>query len=458
MTEDRAGRGTATETTFGALLAQLRTSIHLTQRQAARLFHISEDNYAHYEHNRRTPDRERFLLFLRDFRRQYPTVLTSEAARRLLRAYDPVRPVTPDEWAGIFPAGGSPTLAPPRPAAWPSGLEPPEGTMDPDSAFYVERPSDALARATITHPGVTITIKGPRQMGKSSLLYRTLQAATGLGKRTVLLDFQLVDQAALADADGFMRQFCAWLTHELGLEDRVAATWRLPLGPSQRGTTYLKKELLPQVGGPLVLAMDEVDRLFDTPFRSDFFGMLRSWHNSRQTGAVWKNLDLVLVTSTEPYQFVANLNQSPFNVGCVIELEDFTRAEVDDLNARHGRDGRPPFAPAELDRLLALVGGQPYLVRRALYLTATGQLTPADLFARAADEHGPFGDHLRAHLGRLHEVPALLAGLRRVLAEGACADEQVFFRLRGAGLVRRQGAAVVPRYALYAEYFHARLG
>jgi hypothetical protein len=155
---------------------------------------------------------------------------------------------------------------------------------------------------------------------------------------------------------------------------------------------------------------------------------------------------------------VANLNQSPFNVGCVIELEDFTRAEVADLNARHAPDGPPPFTPAELDRLMALVGGQPYLVRRALYLVTTGQLAPADLFARAADEHGPFGEHLRAHLGRLHEVPTLLAGLRRVLREGTCDDEQVFFRLRGAGLVRRQGTAVVPRYALYADYFRARLG
>ena len=42
--------------------------LHLTQRQAAGLFLTSEDNYAHYEHDRRTPDRDRVLLFLRNFR------------------------------------------------------------------------------------------------------------------------------------------------------------------------------------------------------------------------------------------------------------------------------------------------------------------------------------------------------------------------------------------------------
>ena len=110
-----------------------------------------------------------------------------------------------------------------------------------------------------------------------------------------------------------------------------------------------------------------------------------------------------------------------------------------------------------LSMLLALVGGQPYLVRRALYLVATGQSTPAALFARAAAEDGPFGAHLRAHLARLREMPDLLAGLRQILHEQACPDERVFFRLRGAGLVTREGARVVPRYALYAAYFRAHL-
>jgi hypothetical protein len=51
-----------------------------------------------------------------------------------------------------------------------------------------------------------------------------------------------------------------------------------------------------------MLAMDEVETVFDTAFRSDFFGMLRSWHNSRvPTSPAWIKLDLALVTSTEPY-------------------------------------------------------------------------------------------------------------------------------------------------------------
>jgi hypothetical protein len=53
-----------------------------------------------------------------------------------------------------------------------------------------------------------------------------------------------------------------------------------------------------------------VAALVDTSFRLDFFSMLRSWHNSRAniTTSIWKQLDLVLVTSTEPYQLIENLN------------------------------------------------------------------------------------------------------------------------------------------------------
>jgi DNA-binding CsgD family transcriptional regulator len=359
----------------------------------------------------------------------------------------------------IVSGGFAPQAAPSRmPAASalpaPSApLESPEGTMDPQSAFYVVRRSDDLALQTINRQGVTITIKGPRQMGKSSLLLRATEAAAQAGKRVALLDFQFIDSAALQSAEVFLRQFCSWLSYRLKIADQVADYWRLPLGNIQRCTAYVEDCLLPAVQGPLTLALDEVDKIFDADFRSDFFGMLRGWHNRRQATSIWKQLDLVLVTSTEPYQLVANLNQSPFNVGQVIDLEDFTPAQLADLNGRHGG----PFTSEEQARLVALLGGQPYLVRQALYLVASGQLDSAALFATAVDERGPFGDHLRYHLLRMHDRPELVAGFQQVLKRHACADEGVFFRLRGAGLIKREGGTVLPRCQLYADYFREHL-
>jgi len=240
----------------------------------------------------------------------------------------------------------------------PVRLETPEGTMDPHSAFYVERPGDSIALEAIKRQGVTITIKAPRQMGKSSLLLRTIDLATKLGKRVVFLDFQQFDKSALRDADIFFRQFCVLLAFKLKMNNRIDDYWNLPLGNIHRCSSYIGEYLLKELNSHLVLAMDEVETIFDTDFRSDFFGMLRSWHNQRQQGSVWKQLDLVLVTSTEPYQFIDNLNQSPFNVGEVIALTDFTLEHVAELNRRHGSF----LTPEEEQELLSLLGGQPYLV------------------------------------------------------------------------------------------------
>src|SRR5215210_1904958 len=173
-------------------------------------------------------------------------------------------------------------------------------------------------------------------MGKSSLLMRAIDAATAAGKRVAFLDFQLFDRAALLDADLFFRQFCAWLTDTLELDDQVDTFWSPQLGNSQRCTRYIERYILKVIDQPLVLAMDEVEGMFDADFRSDFFAMLRGWHNSRAAKPAWRRLDLALVTSTEPYQLIANLNQSPFNVGQVIALDDFTTDEAHALNELHG--------------------------------------------------------------------------------------------------------------------------
>jgi hypothetical protein len=345
------------------------------------------------------------------------------------------------------------SLPRPLPQAQPLTLEMPEGTMDTQSRFYVARSCDRVAQTAIARQGVTITIKGPRQMGKSSLLNRVIAAATKAEKRVVFLDFQLVDKASLTNTDRFFRQFCSWLTDELELEDRVEEYWNSPLGNTQRCTRYVSRYLLKQINGPVLLAMDEVESIFETDFRSDFFSMLRHWHNHRATLPVWKQLDLALVTSTEPYQLIDNLNQSPFNVGEVIELADFSDAEVAELNKRH----QSAFTSADLQRLMALLNGHPYLVRRALYLVAGRRISVSDLFNHATDDRGPFGDHLRYHLFRMHDKHDLVSGLRKVISHNICQDEHTFFRLRGAGLVRRRGREIVPRCQLYADYFREHL-
>ena len=331
----------------------------------------------------------------------------------------------------------------------PACLESPHNIVPIQSPFYIKRPGDSIALKAIARQGVTIIIKGPPQMGKSSLLLQINSAAEQAGKRVAFIDFQQFDRSSLVEADTFFQQFCNLLTHKLDLDNHVADCWTLPLGNRQRLTRYMSHYLLPKLDRPLVLAMDEADVIFDTNFRDDFFGTLRSWHSSRAHNPIWQQLDLVLVTSTEPYLFIKDLDESPFNVGEVIEPADFSLAQVIELNQKHDT----PLSSPQVQQLFDLLGGHPYLVRLALYLLMEQRIAPADLFSQAIEERGPFGDHLRHHLSQLRRQTELVEGLHQVITHQTCPDQQIFFRLWGAGLVRREGQAVLPRCQLYAKFF-----
>jgi hypothetical protein len=330
-----------------------------------------------------------------------------------------------------------------------------EGTMPHQSPFYIERGSDQQAIDAIGQPnGVTITIKGPRQMGKSSLLNRVMAMGSSNGMKAAFIDFQVIEHATMQNPAEFYRQFCSLLSYEFEMEDLTEQFWGGPLGQVQKTSSYIQRHLLNSIPGtPVLLAMDEVERMFASPFRSDFFSMLRSWHNNRARGGDWTRLNLALVTSTEPYQLIADLNQSPFNVGIVVELTDFTPAEVAKLNVCYGN----PLRPTEVADLVGLLGGHPYLTRKAIYLVHSGRFPFNQLMANASEDDGPFGDHLRNHLFRMTDQKDLKDALVSVIRHHRCSDEHAFFRLKGAGLIRRVGIEVLPRNQLYTYYFGKRI-
>ena len=317
----------------------------------------------------------------------------------------------------------------------------------------MECPEERIALEEIKRQGVTIIIKAPRDMDRSSLLHRITGAAKEAGKQVVFLDFEQFDKPTLTNASTFFLQFCIGLTEDLELDDRVDDYWKMRSGNIRRCTHYMGRYLLRALNKPLVLAVDNVDSIFDSDFRSDFFRMLRNWNNNcRVRDPVWKQLDLVLVTSFELYQLIDDPLLS-FNVNVVVELTDFMFEQVKDLNRHYG----PLLTPGQERQLMALLGGHPRLVCRALSLVAQGRISPTELFIRATDDHGPFGDHLRALLLWLYDKEDLTQGLRQVIHCNACQDERVCLRLQSVGLVRREGPAVLPRCQLYADYFRERL-
>lgn len=337
----------------------------------------------------------------------------------------------------------------PLPSANP--LEAPEGTMMPNSPYYVARPADAIVDDELQHLGYTLSIQAPRQMGKSSLLGRIMQRERGAGKKVAFVDFQAFGQAELQDTNELCRQFAFMVEDALELDEdsELEKYWKVPLSPIQKCHRFMERRILKACDGKLLLALDEADALLDSPACSDFFGMLRSWHNERAVKPhIWQHFSLAMVISTEPAMLIANLAQSPFNVGTNVKLEDFTLDEARRIHLAHGA----PLNDAELRQLYELLGGHPYLLRKAFYLLKKQRYTLAELLREQDSESGPFGDQLRALLTRLYRNPELTEALRRVVRNGNL-DGTLRHRLIAGGMIKEQNGRLVARNPLFAAYF-----
>jgi len=366
------------------------------------------------------------------------------------------------------------------------------------SAYYVTRTADTEMRAALERRDSIILLKGARQVGKTSLLARGLQQARESGAYIVFTHLQMLGRSQLASSGALCFELASALYEQLELPMAPRADWdhRRSAGANLR--RYLRSHVLPSLRAPrpvagetpalrgpqeaaelhgpvagetpallsppstgggvrqLVWALDEVDRVFDCADADDVFGLIRSWHDERalDPDGPLADLTLVMAYSTEAHLLIANANQSPFNVGSRIGLDDFTPAQVGTLNSRHGS---PLRGERDLGRFRRIVGGQPYLVRLGLYEMAAHGVSLRTIETQATDANWVFGDHLQRMGALIERDPALRRAVTDVVAGREC-DAHAFQRLRSAGVIvggsPRQASM---RCGLYERYLGRRM-
>ncbi len=363
---------------------------------------------------------------------------------------------------GISPGRGRPekgTKQPPpqsvpRPEVDPSTLLYPGGAVDVDSRFYIRRDADETVFSVINKPRGLVTVRGPRQTGKTSLIQQAYVNTKKLSPpmRSVFIDFQGLSSRNFNSLDAVWRAIADATAAQTGAAPPNTDTWSIGPGASydRNITLFLERNILQSDSRPVVVFLDEVDRIFATPLKEDFFPSVRAFYNRGAWDPAWKAVRWVLSTSSEPSFFIQDITQSPFNVGLRVEVNSFTHDETADFARRHGLATSSDL----VERIMDLTGGRPFLVHLMLYHIALKPDFRDQFFDVPSAGGGIFWDHLKRYQKQLQAEAALCDAFKDIIAGNPCDDVRSAERLEAAGLVRRKtDLSLSCTCGLYKEHF-----
>ncbi|MGK7886646.1 MAG: AAA-like domain-containing protein [Crocosphaera sp.] len=324
----------------------------------------------------------------------------------------------------------------------------PEGTEPLGSPFYELRSVEESCYAEIQEPGALIRVKAPKKMGKTSLIKRILARGKKKNFKTVYLNFSLIEKQKMSQQEQFLKSFFDYILLQLSWPDSGERQ-----DFNMLKLTHQLEILLKQIPEGIILALDEIDQLFEYPeIYQNFFPMLRYWNEQANESETWEKLRIVVAHSTEYYGKL-DINKSPFNIGLPIQLVDLTEEQVMNLAFRHGLDS------SIISPIMDLVGGHPYLIRLAFYYLVRHDLPLDDLLSKATEDQGIYGQHLRGYLAIIEANQGSSKMLKQVLksAELNQLTGREVYQLESMGLIKLEGNKIVSRYRLYQDYFTKHL-
>jgi WD40 repeat protein len=255
------------------------------------------------------------------------------------------------------------------------------GTLPGGALSYIVRSADDALCDALTR-GEFCAVLTSRQMGKSSLMVHAAQTLARRAVQSVIVDFTTIGSAPTLDR--WIDAVCRRIALLLDLSDEHAAfiASAREYGPAERIVEFLRTVVLPACPDRLVLFLDEIDYVRQLPFdASEFFVAIRACCNDRSMNAAFQRLAVCLLGVASPASLVADRTITPYNIGTLIHLSDFTPSEAELLAVgliEPESDARAelalPAGPADgraaerahlaLQRVLWWTGGQPYLTQK----------------------------------------------------------------------------------------------
>ncbi|BDA73199.1 diguanylate cyclase [Rivularia sp. IAM M-261] len=331
----------------------------------------------------------------------------------------------------------------------------PNGPVSLNSIYYIRRPVEKIIYQEVCKEGCLIRIKASQQMGKTSLIFRLIEQTKKNNYKTVYIDLQLADLDIFTSLDKFLHWFCAVTCQQLDLTANLNNYWDNDINCKINCTIYFQEYLLSNIKKPVVLIINELNRIFEYPaIAQNFLGLLRSWHEEAKHNYLFKDLRLILVYSTEIY-ITLNTYESPLNVGLAIKLLEFDLEEIKELAARYGLDWCTTQSN-QAKELKSLVGGHPYLVQLALReLARYPSENPQDIFKNAIKLDEIYATHLQRLLTTLQDYPELAVAFQKLIEYGDSVqlDNKIAYKLESIGLIKIEGNCCRVFCELYRQFF-----
>lgn len=338
-----------------------------------------------------------------------------------------------------------------------AALEIPGGLVPKNSKYYIERKGETLFIKEILRLGSLLRIKAPRQFGKTSLLSRIIDFAKQNGHYVVPISFQQFSDKLLSDLNKLFRQVCYMTTQRIQKKCKINAYWENEYlqDPKIKASAYFEEYLLEETDKPILLAIDEADRIFRYKDTSkEFFSELRFWNEEAKASGIWEKIKLAVAYSTEAHLAIDDLNQSPFNIGLESDfVKEFNINEIKRLSELLNLK----LVDRQITEISSVIGGHPYLTHKALYELSTQKYSIEEFLMNAAKEDGPFADHLRRHHWNLIRQPDIAKVMRDIINDEYSEDALICNKLRAAGLIKGATPNVIPTFKLYREYFKNKL-
>ncbi|NEO54699.1 MAG: hypothetical protein F6K54_17410 [Okeania sp. SIO3B5] len=331
---------------------------------------------------------------------------------------------------------------------------------------YVERPLiEQRVYRSLLFTDCILRIKAPKNMGKTMLIDQVLeQLKAKENYRIVSISFRDADNSHLSE----LNKLLCWLYTNVsdGLKDKLKFLHQLSewdnstkiFGSKKTCTNYFEQYVLRKINQPLVLCLDNLELLFlNENICQEFLGMLRSWNDKSSRNSPWQKLRLVLSYAPNT-DIKINPNQSPFNIGTVIELPEFTVEQVQQFAEIYQLN----WDDFQVRELMNMVGGHPYLLELTFRSLQTfNDMTLEEVLETAPTKDGIYhSPHLQEYLAILKQHLDLAKVFLSII-KGEYLGEMESHGIKtlmNLGLVKYQDGKVLVRCELYRLYFENYLG